>query len=532
MLKRILIIAFLSLILMQCARRGSPSGGPIDETPPKVVRLEPNQKTLNFNSDRIRIYFDEYIKLNELRDQLVVSPPLEQSKYLISPQGLPAKYLQIEFTDSLPSNTTYTFNFGQSIVDNNEGNVLPFYKYIFSTGNSLDSLSISGQINDAIKRNPDSFVSVMLYPYDSVFTDSIIFKDKPIYYTNTLDSLKEFTIENLKSGKYLLVAQKDQAKNYIFNPSVDKIDVFNNIISIPTDKKFDLTLFKETLDFEIKKVFQAGENRVGFGYVGNASEIKIENEMKINNNFSSIVSFDKETDTIYYWYKNLELDSLNFKIKNDTITNTYVHKIKSADKDSLIVSFNPRNTLHLSDTVSVFTSTPIKKLNKKNMKLVYKDSINQEFEILQVNPHKMVFNFKKTPNQKYDFQILPGSIFDFFDKTNDTITKTLRTKKRTDYGNISIRLINVPSFPIFVDLMNEKEEIKRSKYLSTRAGSVRFNNVIPGKYYLRARVDSNKNGIWDTGSYLRKTKPEPVIHFPNLLDIRANWELQEKFIFK
>ncbi|MEC7829659.1 MAG: Ig-like domain-containing protein, partial [Bacteroidota bacterium] len=143
MLKRILIIALLSLILMQCARRGSPSGGPIDETPPKVVRLEPNQKTLNFNSDRIRIYFDEYIKLNELRDQLVVSPPLEQSKYLISPQGLPAKYLQIEFTDSLPSNTTYTFNFGQSIVDNNEGNVLPFYKYIFSTGNSLDSLSIS-----------------------------------------------------------------------------------------------------------------------------------------------------------------------------------------------------------------------------------------------------------------------------------------------------------------------------------------------------------------------------------------------------
>ena len=117
----------------------------------------------------------------------------------------------------------------------------------------------------------------------------------------------------------MLVAQKDQAKNYIFNPSVDKIDVFNNIISIPTDKKFDLTLFKETLDFEIKKVFQAGENRVGFGYVGNATEIKIENEMKINNNFSSIVSFDKETDTIYYWYKNLELDSLNFKIKNDTI---------------------------------------------------------------------------------------------------------------------------------------------------------------------------------------------------------------------
>ena len=182
---------------MQCARRGSPSGGPIDETPPKVVRLEPNQKTLNFNSDRIRIYFDEYIKLNELRDQLVVSPPLEQSKYLISPQGLPAKYLQIEFTDSLPSNTTYTFNFGQSIVDNNEGNVLPFYKYIFSTGNSLDSLSISGQINDAIKRNPDSFVSVMLYPYDSVFTDSIIFKDKPIYYTNTLDSLKAVSYTHL-----------------------------------------------------------------------------------------------------------------------------------------------------------------------------------------------------------------------------------------------------------------------------------------------------------------------------------------------
>ena len=178
MLKRVFVALFICAFFVQCARRGSPTGGPKDETPPIMQRAEPPQKTVNFKDDEIRIYFDEYIKLEKLRDQLVISPPLDQSSYVISPQGMAAKYINVAFTDTLTPNTTYTLNFGESVVDNNEGNPLSFFSYVFSTGPAIDSLKLRGRISDALLRKPERFVSVMLYPMDSTFTDSVIYKNK------------------------------------------------------------------------------------------------------------------------------------------------------------------------------------------------------------------------------------------------------------------------------------------------------------------------------------------------------------------
>jgi hypothetical protein len=107
------------------------------------------------------------------------------------------------------------------VVDNNEGNPFSFFSYVFSTGAAIDSLRLRGSISDAINRSPESFVSVMLFPVDSTFTDSVIYQNKPLYYTNTLDSLTEFSMPNLKAGNYLLAAVKDVSKNYVFDPSVD-----------------------------------------------------------------------------------------------------------------------------------------------------------------------------------------------------------------------------------------------------------------------------------------------------------------------
>ncbi len=131
MLKRLTLLVLLATLLTQCAKRGSPTGGPEDVTPPVMLRAVPPQKTVNFKEDQIRIYFDEYIKLNKLQEQLVISPPLEQTAYLISPQSVAAKYIEIEFLDTLSPNTTYTFNFGESVVDNNEGNPYSFFRTSF-----------------------------------------------------------------------------------------------------------------------------------------------------------------------------------------------------------------------------------------------------------------------------------------------------------------------------------------------------------------------------------------------------------------
>jgi uncharacterized protein (DUF2141 family) len=531
MLKRIFVALLICALCVQCARRGSPTGGPEDETPPVVLRAEPPQRTVNFKKDRVRIYFDEYIKLNKLSDQLVVSPPLEQTAYVISPQSVAAKYIEIEFLDSLAPNTTYTFNFGESVVDNNEGNPFSFFSYVFSTGAAIDSLRLRGSISDAINRSPESFVSVMLFPVDSTFTDSVIYQNKPLYYTNTLDSLTEFSMPNLKAGNYLLAAVKDVSKNYVFDPSVDKIDAVAHTITLPNDSLFQLALFKENQEFDFGKAFQAGKQRIGFGFKGN-EDVLIELNEEVSDSFSSVVSRDRKADTLYYWYRNFDADSIRFTLRHDMLSKDYNFRIRKSDFDSLNISFEPSGTLHLTDTLKLIANTPIKNIAQDSIQLRAKDSTAVSFTVAQKGVHELHILFDIFPNEKYQLELLPGVVTDFFDVSNDSLSTSLSTKSRVDYGNLSVRLANVPSYPIFIDVTTEKEEIVRSMYVKEARGLYRFAYLSPSKYYVRVRVDENANGKWDTGNYLKKEKPEAVFHFPPLLDVRANWELQEQFNLK
>ena len=123
-------------------KRSTPEGGEKDEIPPKVLSSKPENSSINFDEKKIRITFDEYIKLEKLNSQLVVSPPIDKSNYSIFPQGGASKHIDIEINETLSDSTTFVFNFGESIKDNNEGNLLPFYKYVFSTGSYVDSLEL------------------------------------------------------------------------------------------------------------------------------------------------------------------------------------------------------------------------------------------------------------------------------------------------------------------------------------------------------------------------------------------------------
>lgn len=531
MLKRTLLAILSCTLLVQCARRGSPTGGPKDETPPVMLRAEPPQKTIQFKKDKIRIYFDEYIKLKNLREQLIVSPPIEQTAYIISPQSQAAKFIEIEFLDSLVSNTTYTFNFGESIIDNNEGNPYSFFSYVFSTGETIDSLTLNASVKDALSRKTNPFVSVMLYPVDSTFTDSLIFKEKPLYYTNTLDSLTQVSIPNLKEGRYLLVALKDVSKNYVFDPQIDKIDVAENIITLPNDSLFELSLYKEHPSFSFGKAYQAGEQRVGFGFTG-SDAIKISLDQSVSDSFASVVTKDSKTDTLYYWYRGIETDSLRFTLSHDTLSQSYTFRIRKATPDSLQVKSIPSGTLHLMDTLKIITNTPIKNVVQDSMRMFTKDSTLVPFTLKQAGMHELNFLFDIFPNEKYELQLRPGAITDFFDVENDSLRFGVNTKSRVDYGNLSLRLSNVPSYPIFIDVLDQKEMLVRSQYITEPRGIYRFSYLLPNKYYIRVRIDENSNGKWDTGNYLKKQKPEAVYHFPPLLDVRANWELQEQFTLK
>ena len=276
------------LLLYKCANRGTTSGGEKDVTPPKIIKEVPENFSTNFKSDEIKIYFDEYIKLKNLQKQLIISPPMDPLPEII-PMGSASKYITIKILDTLQTNTTYTFNFGYSIEDNNEGNAFPFYKYVLSTGPSIDSLSVTGIISDAFEIETPEFISVHLHDVDSTYNDSIIFKQKPKYIGVT-DSLSQFNIENLKEGKYLLTAIKEENTDYIYQSKKDKIAFKRDFITVPSDTAYYLKLFKQLPDSKFIRARQLAQGRIGFGYEGSPNDMNIK-------------SLSKELDSFYLTVK-------------------------------------------------------------------------------------------------------------------------------------------------------------------------------------------------------------------------------------
>jgi len=287
MLFKMIFISFLTVLIMSCARIGTPTGGPKDEKPPISISATPDFRSIHFKENKIKINFDEYIKFKDLNKQLVISPPMKYNPE-ITPVGTAGKFISIKILDTLKENTTYTFNFGNAIIDNSEGNPLKQFKYLFSTGDYIDSLKVSGTIKDAFEEKPDPSISVMLYAVNETFTDSIIFKKKPDYIANTLDSLG-FNITNIKEGKYALIALQDKSNNMIFNPKEDKIGFLNEYITAPTDSIYQIILSKEAPKVEINTPVEFSKNHIIIGYQGNwkAKINEVKEKIKIKYNFLS-----------------------------------------------------------------------------------------------------------------------------------------------------------------------------------------------------------------------------------------------------
>lgn len=523
-----LLIVLIGLMFVQCAKRGTPTGGIKDEIPPVLVKASPPLLATGFNEKRIRLYFDEYIKLKDIRKQLIVSPPIKEGGYSVSPVSGAAKYIQIDIKDTLEDQTTYAFNFGQSVVDNNEANPYPYFQYVFSTGDYIDSLSVSGEVTDALKRQPDSFVSVMLFAIDSTYTDSVIYKQPPAYITNTLDSSTSFRVSHAKAGNYLLIALKDVANNYKFDQNIDKIAYHSTPIELPKDSMpISLNLFREVTNFKASRPFVVSKNRIGFGFRGSSDSLSVSLKTPMSSDFRFITTPDKKADTLYYWFQDIENDSLVFDVNQKE----YTLKTSSKAMDSLVLSFSPKGTLPLSESLYIESNTPLVSKNDSLISILDQDSIPVSFSTTLLENHlDLKFDFEVVPNEKYRIQLLPNALIDFFGNVNDTLQFGLSTKSRADYGAIRLRIGNVPSLPFIIQLTNEKEEVVRAQIVTEELGEYSFENLTPSKYYVRVIIDKNNNGRWDTGSFLSRKAPEPVYHFPPLLDVRANWDLQETFI--
>lgn len=525
-----LFILFTILLYVNCARTGRPDGGPKDEEAPLFVTANPPYETVNFNEKVVKIEFNEFIKLKNINKQFVVSPPMKNPP-LITPQGSASKSIKIEILDTLQPNATYIFNFGNAVEDNNEGNKLENFKYVFSTGSYIDSLKTSGFVKDAKSTKKIKNINVLLYRIDSSFNDSIIYKKKPNYITSTLDSTL-FNFTNLHKGNYLMIALKESANDYIFNPVTDKIGFIKDTIQLPRDSIISkpIILFSENLPFDFKRGKEITRGKLEFGYVGNVKDLKLELLSKVPDTFKSVSKFMIDKDTLNFWHTPVDLDSLNFKVTNRKYIDTVTVRLRKNKIDSLQISVSTRNTLHLRDTFFVNTNNPITKIDTSKISLFDKDTIAVNFKtISSKKENKIAILFDIKPQQKYRVLALPEAFTDIFNVKNDTLKYSLTTKEIEDYGRITVNVNNLKNKNVIIDLLSgtKQDELVERKII-TSSSQIVFDLLRPRKYTLRAIVDENKNNKWDTGDFLKKLLPEKIMYHPEINDypLRANFFLE------
>jgi uncharacterized protein (DUF2141 family) len=515
---------------MSCAKRGSITGGLKDTIAPTLKSSYPENYSVKFTGNKIKLTFDENVKLKNLNKQLIISPPMKNEPLILP--TTPTKTITITINDTLAPNTTYSMNFGQSIADNNEGNPFNQFKYVFSTGDYIDSLALGGRVKDAREKDVASFISIMLYEAEK-FNDSTIYKENPRYITNTLDSLKTFRLENLKAGKYFLVAMKDNNSNNKFNPKSDLIGFNKQIVTIPNDTVFEMELFKEVLPFKANKPSQASGNRLIIGYEGNPKS-KGELPKFTMKNHDEIVptiitKFDKK-DSLQVWFKPLKVDSLSMNITKDNYSKDYTFKIKKQKNDTLSIKAIQAGSINFRDRLTLESSLPLVKFDQTKMKLINKDSVAVPFTTAYDEFNLQLFiDFKIEEAQKYDFKMMPGAVTDFLEKFNDTLSFKTATKNYADYGNIILTLKNVKRFPLMVELTNDKGDVLKASEYTEEKTQIEFNLLEPGVYGVRAIYDDNKNKEWDTGSYKEKRQAEEIVYFSKNIDLHANFDWQETF---
>ena len=521
----------LSLLLFtNCAKRGTITGGPKDTLAPVILSSSPENFSTNFKSNTIQINFDEYVKLNKVNQQLIISPPMETQPEII-PMGYPSKFIKIKIFDTLKENTTYSFNFGESIQDNNEGNPYSNYKYVFSTGSYIDSLKLAVTFKDpSVLKKSGGTVNVLLYEAEG-FNDSTIYKKKPLYIASSKDSLAKADLENLKEGSYYLIALQEKSSNYKFDPKGDKIGFLPHKITIPSDSTYHVTLFNEAKKPNAYRPAMVSQNKWLVPYEGDVRELKVSvkgDDKPLKSFFNKV----PDKDSIYVYTPIQKFDSIQFDFNAGDYQKTYkVSQRNVKPVDTLQIKFNKSGSIQFRDTLAFTTNTPVVLINKELINLIGKDSVQVPFLIKTDTLNNAVkVLFDKKEDEKYTLSLKPNSITDFYETSLKTeIVQSFQTGRAADYGTITYSISGDIHYPVLFELLTKDEKVYDTLYL-TEEKEVTFKLVAPDKYYVRIIEDANKNKRWDSGNYLAKQQPEKVYLFQKEFDVRANWDIVEELV--
>ena len=244
-----------------------------------------------------------------------------------------------------------------------------------------------------------------------------------------------------------------------------------------------------------------------------------------------VITKNKDSDTLNYWFNIKEYDSLKFVVKSPRYEEKFTLKYKKMEKDSLVINPSTKSVLELNEKFKIYSNIPITNINKDQINVLNKDSLLIPFSVeIDKNKFDVNFDFELLPNDNYIVNLYPDALTDFLKTTNDTISYKFKTKSRTEYGTLKLGISNVKEFPIIIHLTNNKDELIRKKILNSFNDPCVFEYLKPADYFVKVIFDENKNKIWDTGNFLNRIQPEEVFHFKEEFVIRANWIIEEKIV--
>ncbi|SEM84475.1 Ig-like domain-containing protein [bacterium A37T11] len=518
----------LLLLSVQCASIQAPLGGPIDSLPPKLIEESPRNLTRNFSAKKIEISFDEFIKLADQFKQISVSPDMDKLPYFTAKR----KTLEIAMPDSLEKNTTYTISFGKAITDYNEGNPFLNYTYVFSTGNQIDSLSISGNVRDARTLDPVLEASVLLIPTSQ---DSIWGKRKANIFKLT-DSSGNFTFKNLREDTYRIYALKEENGDRIYNSPSELMAFQADSFHLSKDTgNFHLELFKaipEKFRLDDRKIEKSGRMTFIFNKSLKKPSI-IFNDTDLEN--SKITEFSKTNDTAFVWFPALKFDTVKVAFFDDTtkLDSVTLRRGKNDKYDrSILISDNiSSRKVDKIQHIKLTSSAPIKSVDRTKI-ILLDDSVprtNYQFIKDSLSTRKYTLRYNWRPKHNYSLTFDEGAFTGYGeDEKNKKSTMDFTLEETENYGDMILKL-KAPdtSTHYLAEITNDKMETTFSSKAFQSDTTLNYKQYPGGKYLVRIIYDVNKNGIWDTGDLKKKLQPEKLWYFEKVITIRPNWEQEE-----
>ena len=575
---RLLYGMLLLTVIYSCANIGSPNGGPYDETPPKFVSSTPVPNQINYTGKKIEILFDELIQIEKPSENVIITPPQMELPVIRSA----GKKAVIELKDTLKPNTTYTIDFTNSISDNNEKNVFENFSFAFSTGDIIDTLEVSGVLLNAENLEPMPGITIGLH---NNLEDSAFVK-LPFVRTSRTNDKGQFTIRNITPGTYHIFALNDVNRDYKFDQPGEDIAFLDSVI-VPS---FELTTRQDTTwkdSLTIDTIRTVGYTR----FFPDNIELRLFKEkferqymvkperpdekyftLRFNTKLDTVpvpvpINFTPEDSTWYfvqqteggtavnYWLADSTVwkqdtlqvqvsypksDSLNIlRPQTDTVQLVLrrrpAEKKKKKKKDEpdpivfLGMQVDAPSSMDLFDTISVTFNEPVLDINKEMFFLDQKiDTVwnTVDFDFFPDSTNSLNY-FIRRPwkyGEEYRIEVDSAAIHSLYGKWNDFFTGEFKIKKEDEYGYLYLNINGVDT-TAFVELLSSGDApVRKAK---VKDGGVLFMDLKPDKYYARIVIDTNGNGVWDTGNYAKKRQPEEVYYSPKMYEIMQNWQVEE-----